>query len=110
MSKFNTAILAGDTALPALAIQAGETLEYELEWRNADGSQRTMDGATVTLKVYLMPERKLQYSAALANPTTLLVANTVTAGWPTRRTYHCEVWEVASGKSSAGHFQLNVGD
>src|SRR5512137_2565694 len=111
MSKLVTSLIAGDTSLSALTIQAGESIELDLDWRNSNGSEREMGASTVDVIVYMLPDRRVTYTTTLSNKALLSIPGSTTEGWTPRRTYHAEVWETAGdGTVQAGHFQISVGD
>jgi hypothetical protein len=100
--------LTGTISRP-IQISAGESLDVEVEWKNEDGSARTMAGHTVTAKVWTQDRRKL-YETTLGSPSMISIDESVTAQWPSKQTYRLELWDTDGSTVLTWPFSFTVTD
>lgn len=119
--KIDVSITADSQPVPCITISPGETLEEPIDWRNRDGTERNMDGSTVTAQL-LDPFTSEPIAAGIsyaafadeAGTTSrrLLLARAASSALRPGRRYRIRITEVRAGPEpdtiSSAEIQLEV--
>lgn len=112
MSQFNITIEVGGSSVGAIQIDPGESFSGTIVYRNADGSVRSMVGATVKCDLYTPTDKRPIFSANLSSVDTLVFTPAQTAGWPKKTMLQGTLTETSNSGNTVlrGKFQIQVGD
>ncbi len=97
------------TGSAPLTFEHGESIEIPISWKNADGTTRSMTGATVTVKVFDSRDVEQVAAATLMNSNTLIsVAAATTAGWRGRYRFRLEEDRSTDSPPSVGMGEFSL--
>lgn len=111
MSQFNLTIEVGGSSVPALQVDPGESVSVPIVYKNADGTARSMAGATVKCELRQATDDRVIYSQNLSDVNTLAFTPATTAAWPAKMLLKGKLTETSQSGAFVGNmrFQIQMG-